>query len=258
MKLEMSKKIVLLVGSLLALGALILIQVTASFSGGGSSGESLANQYAKHSGSNEEYLHGIDVSYYQETIDWTEVGATDVTFVYVKATDGMTYTDPQYDANMSALNKQKKLLYGAYHFFEAEDDPLKQANNFITQLSKYAFTLAPMVDVEVTKSQPPQVIQKRLQTFLDAVQSSTGCLPIIYSNKSFWEQNIGPSFDDYVFWLAEYATTMDAPAQVQNLELWQYSESGKVNGITTAVDLDVLLNGREGLNKIRCSDSIKT
>ena len=110
-----------------------------------------------------------------------------------------------------------------------------------------------MVDIEVTKDQQPNIIQQRLQIFLDKIQSSTGCSPIIYSYKSFWELDIGPSFDEYVFWLADYSKKMDAPEQAKRLELWQYSQTGQVSGVPADVDLDVLVNGREGLNNIRCT-----
>lgn len=230
----------------------------------------LAEQHAQHLGEKTQPIHGIDVSHDQGDIDWVKVAGTDVSFVYLKATDGITYKDPRFDSHMAVLSQQrsaqgknaqqntnpKTLLYGAYHFFEAEDDPEKQAQNFIDRLSAYPFSLAPMVDVEVTKDQQPDVIQKRLKIFLDKVQSATGCSPVIYSYKSFWELNIGPSFDEYVFWLADYSQTMNAPAKVKNLVLWQYSEKGRVNGISGSVDLDVVIDGNDGLRRISCTTTI--
>ncbi|MBJ7536462.1 glycoside hydrolase family 25 protein [Marinomonas transparens] len=215
--------------------------------------KSLAEQYAQHVGANTKPIHGIDVSYDQGEIDWAKIMQTDVGFVYLKATDGMTYTDPTFHQHMAILSKQTTLLYGAYHFFEAEDDPEKQAENFIQQVSAYSPHLSPMVDVEVTKDQDPVEIRKRLKIFSDKVQAATGCLPIIYSYRSFWDLDIGPNFDQHVFWLADYAQKMDAPAKVKKLTLWQYSEKGRVNGISGPVDLDVIMTGEDGLTAIRCT-----
>jgi Lyzozyme M1 (1,4-beta-N-acetylmuramidase) len=213
----------------------------------------LAAQYIKHGGDSSHKVHGIDVSYDQGVIDWTKVLETDVAFVYLKATDGMTYTDPMFHRHMTALAKQDTLLYGAYHFFEAEDDPEKQAENYLRQVSEYSPHLLPMVDVEVTEHQDPEEIKKRLKVFSDKVEAATGCLPMIYSYRSFWDLDIGPSFDHHVFWLADYAKKMDAPKNVKNLTLWQYSDRGSVKGITGPVDLDVVTRGDNGLDDIRCA-----
>ncbi|WKL00296.1 GH25 family lysozyme [Paenibacillus amylolyticus] len=59
---------------------------------------------------------GIDVSRYQGNIDWAKVKASGMTFVFIKATEGQTYTDPNYQKNVtSAL--AAGMLVGTYHFF---------------------------------------------------------------------------------------------------------------------------------------------
>ena len=219
--------------------------------------KSLAEQYSQHIGEKTKQIHGIDVSHDQGNINWSEVMTTDVGFVYLKATDGITYTDPRFHDYMSIL-RNKDLLYGAYHFFEAEDDPEKQAQNFIQQISAYPLRLSPMVDIEVTKHQKPEDIKKRLKIFLDKVQSATGCSPVIYSYSSFWKLDIGPEFDQHIFWLADYAKKMDAPEMVNNLTIWQYSEKGRVKGISGPVDLDVIITGEKGLRNMSCTGMVKT
>jgi len=221
-----------------------------------SSSNSLAEQYIQHTGETSNKIHGIDVSHDQGNIDWSQVAKADIDFVYLKATDGITYTDPRFHSYMSDL-LDKELLYGTYHFFEAEDDPEKQADNFLKQISSYPLRLSPMVDVEVTKDQDPQEIKTRLQSFLNKVHTATGCKPVIYSYSSFWQHNIGTEFNQYVFWLADYAKKINPPKGVDNLTIWQYSDKGRIEGISGPVDLDVILTGEEGLNKIRCTGSVK-
>jgi len=218
--------------------------------------KSLAEQYAEHGAVKNKEIHGIDISHEQGNIDWVQVERTDVSFVYVKATDGITYHDPKFHANMETLSQDTELLYGAYHFFEAEDDPEKQADNFLKHILVYPLKLKPMIDVEVTKNQQADLIKKRLQIFINKVVEKTGCSPIIYSYKDFWETNIGPHFNDYVFWLADYSQQMKTPKYADNLQIWQYSESGTVKGISGQVDLDVIVDGVRGLKKITCSKAI--
>lgn len=59
---------------------------------------------------------GIDVSDHQGTIDWNAVRQAGQIFTFVKATDGITWTDPEFAANWSAA-KAAGLLRGAYHFY---------------------------------------------------------------------------------------------------------------------------------------------
>lgn len=200
-------------------------------------------------------LHGIDVSHDQGKVNWTSVSHSDIKFVYLKASDGMTYQDPDFKANSYALAKindsEEKIWVGAYHFFEAEDDPEKQAQNFLATLDDSNLTLAPMVDVEITRDVPADEIKKRLKTLLNIIEESTGCKPVIYSYGDFWKINIGESFNEYPFWLADYDGIMTVPDGLKNLVLWQHSETGHVEGINGNVDVDVFVDdGR--LKDIKC------
>ncbi len=78
-------------------------------------------------------LQGIDVSHYQGTIDWQKVAQAGIRFVFVKATQGITVVDPQFQTNWQEA-KAAGLLRGAYHFFEPDDDPGQQAQNLLTAL----------------------------------------------------------------------------------------------------------------------------
>mgnify|MGYP000309260442 CR=1 FL=1 len=57
---------------------------------------------------------GIDVSHYDGKIEWQKT-LNHVDFVFVKATEGITYTDPRYHENASALQNVEQAI-GAYHF----------------------------------------------------------------------------------------------------------------------------------------------
>ena len=74
----------------------------------------------------ENYLiHGIDVSKYQATISWESVKEMKVKdiqlgFVFIKATEGIVNTDPQFKRNWKK-SKQAGLIRGAYHFFSCHE-----------------------------------------------------------------------------------------------------------------------------------------
>ena len=65
---------------------------------------------------------GIDVSYWNAGIHWPKVRATGQRFVFIKSTEGDSYSDPTFDDNWLGA-KSAGLLRGAYHFFRANIDP---------------------------------------------------------------------------------------------------------------------------------------
>ncbi|NOU50461.1 hypothetical protein HG263_07880 [Pseudoalteromonas sp. JBTF-M23] len=197
-------------------------------------------------------IHGIDVSHDQGKVDWQKVARSGIQFVYLKATDGITYTDPKYFQNLAGV-KATHLEVGAYHFFEAEDDPKAQLDNFLRHIKGKSLTLTPMIDVELQRAQSATQIKARLQQFLTALEQQIGCKPLIYSYGSFWQVNIGTEFNHYPFWFAEYNQTMQAPSKLKNIQIWQYSQKGSVPGVDTPVDLDKILDEQQGLEALKCN-----
>ncbi len=50
---------------------------------------------------------GIDVSYWESGIDWPKVRATGQRFVFIKATEGETYTDPTFEDNWNGAKARR-------------------------------------------------------------------------------------------------------------------------------------------------------
>ena len=113
----------------------------------------------------ENYLiHGIDVSKYQQTISWDAVKEMKVKnialgFVFIKATEGIANTDPQFRRNWKK-SKQAGMIRGAYHFFLATKDGKEQAQNFIKVVELEKGDLPPVVDVEQTYGENLTVLKK--------------------------------------------------------------------------------------------------
>jgi lysozyme len=181
---------------------------------------------------------GIDVSHFQGTVSWQQVQQAGVLFAIAKATDGLTFTDPDFAANWAGM-KEAGLLRGAYHFFEPADDAAQQAEYFLSVVQLESGDLPPVLDVE-TAAATSEALWQGVQTWLEQVEAATGVQPILYMSPGFANEYAAPSsLAAYPLWVAEYGVSQPMlPTGWTTWLIWQYSESGAVNGVTGAVDLD--------------------
>ena len=198
-----------------------------------------------------KWLHGIDVSHFQGTIDWSAVAGDQIHFAIVKATGGETYTDPQFHNNWHGT-RTAGLVRGAYHFFYAEDDPVKQAEHFVQTVGELkSRDLPAFLDVEILDGVAPQKLAERVLIWLETVHKQTGKRPVIYSDMYFARQYLDhPDLAEYPLWIAEYSDELSPLPKVwqsRGWHFWQHSQSGRVAGIEGNVDLDVYQGGLDAL-----------
>jgi lysozyme len=190
-------------------------------------------------GSSAAGVRGIDVSHYQGVIDWGLVAEAGMAFAFIKATEGTSEVDPQFQDNWSGA-KAAGLLRGAYHFYQPGEDPRQQAESFLSAVQTVPGDLPPVLDVEIPGD--PSEIIAGIQAWLAAVQQETAKAPIVYTSPSFWAQ-LGASvsgFGHFPLWIAEYGVTAPKiPEGWTTWTFWQFSESGSVSGIEGSVDLDL-------------------
>jgi lysozyme len=187
-------------------------------------------------------IHGIDVSKYQQTISWDAVKEMKVKdiqlgFVFIKATEGIINTDPQFKRNWKK-SKQAGMVRGAYHFFLATKDGREQAENFISAVDLEKGDLPPVVDIEQTYGVNTILLKKELKEWLDVVEYYYGVKPVIYTNVDFYSRYLGKEFNSYPLWAAHYYQ-YNTPRIERNWDFWQHSEEGRVNGILSKVDFNV-------------------
>lgn len=187
-------------------------------------------------------LHGIDVSRYQQMINWDAVKAmnvqeTRIHFAFIKATEGNDNTDNCFKRNWRKA-KDAELIRGAYHFFIATKDGTLQARNFIKNVKLESGDLPPVLDVEQTYGVSRTLLQQRIKAFLYAAELAYGVKPVIYTNADFYESYLKDEFDEYPLWVAHYLQPQE-PRISRNWHFWQHSESGHVNGINGKVDFNV-------------------
>jgi lysozyme len=185
---------------------------------------------------------GVDVSHYQGTVSWPEASQAGIGFAFAKATDGLTLTDSQFAVNWPQM-KAAGILRGAYHFFEPADDAAAQAQFFLQTVQFAPGDLPPALDVETVGSSGA-ALWEGVETWLQTVAAALGVQPFLYMDPTFADENQAPaSLAAYPLWVADYGVAEPTlPDGWSTWLLWQYSESGTVQGIDCSVDLD-MVNG---------------
>jgi lysozyme len=181
---------------------------------------------------------GIDVSHFQGTVNWPSVKTAGAVFAFAKATEGVTYTDPEFTTNWAGI-KNAGLLRGAYHFFLPADDAAQQADFFLSKVQIEAGDLPPVLDVE-TAPTSGQDLWGGVQTWLEQVEAATGVQPILYMSPGFADEYGAPaSLAAYPYWVAEYGVDQPSlPTGWTTWLLWQYTQTGTVSGVVGHVDRD--------------------
>lgn len=187
-------------------------------------------------------IHGIDVSKYQDVIDWEsvkEMRVEDVriSFAFIKATEGLRNEDVYFKRNWKRA-KDAGLARGAYHFFIATKSGKQQAQSFIKRVELEPGDMPPVLDVEQTYGVPVTKLRERVKEWLDVVEEYYGVKPIIYTNVDFYKQVLKDEFDEYPLWAAHYLQR-HRPRIHREWSFWQHSETGRVNGIGPKVDFNV-------------------
>lgn len=191
------------------------------------------------------FLPGIDVSHYQQAVDWTAVAGFGIRFCFIKATEGISGVDPKFASNWQAAARQG-LARGAYHFFHPNLPVTAQAGLFLRTVNQLQpGDLAPVLDLEAPEewANIPAAGRAALAvSWLETVGSRLGSTPIIYLSPAFMTEvlNNAPVLARYRVWLAEYTTAQapTIPRPWTAWTFWQYNRAGSVPGISRNVDLN--------------------
>jgi len=188
-----------------------------------------------------ETVEGIDVSRWQEDIDWPAVAGDGIKWAIARAAYG-TDKDTWFDQNWPAM-KQAGLVRGAYQWFLPQNDPVEQAQFLLDTMGPLGPNdLPPVADVEDDGGQSAATVRARLHQWVDHIVSKTGRKPIIYSGKYFWQDYVGgDEFTDLPYWIPNYSA--DCPNLPDGAwgdwHFFQYTSTGSVNGVSGNVDRDV-------------------
>lgn len=195
-------------------------------------------------------IKGIDISRYQGDINWEYVKDDNIKFVFIKATEGSSYIDPNFNKNIEQAEKNN-IPNSAYHFFSSQSDGKAQAENFIKTISPYELSFPPVLDFEISqKTTDKKIIIKEVKKFCEEIKRVYNTYPIIYATNESYNYFIKDDFKDCKIWIRNL---FKKPLLKDNRDwlFWQYSNRGKlksINNYKTYVDLNVFNGTLEDFN----------
>ena len=192
---------------------------------------------------------GIDVSKHQGEIDWNLVAADGVEFAFIRVGNrgygtGELVEDDRFEANIQgALAAGIKV--GVYIYSQAitEEEALEEANFVLEKIAPYKVECPVVFDVEKVSGKGGRMnnisVEERTrftQLFCQTI-ANAGYRPMIYHNTEMGALMLDlPALEDYDKWFAAYSDTLYYPYEYK---VWQYSQSGSVQGVSGQVDLNI-------------------
>lgn len=165
----------------------------------------------------------IDISHYNGNVDFAAVKAAGIVGVIHKATQGISYSDPEY-----AEHREKAtdvgLLWGAYHFGVGADG-VAQAVHFLETAQLGAQDLT-VLDFEADPTGPSMSLVEA-RAFVAHLYETLGCWPGLYSGhyaKELLGSTRDPVLSQCWLWLAQYGKTPVIQVTWTQWTLWQYTD----------------------------------
>ncbi len=208
---------------------------------------------------------GIDVSNWSGRINWREVADSGVEVVIIQASEGTFYRDPYLQEFYDGATGNG-LKVGFYHFFNPNSSgtPAQQARYFVDTIRGLHSDCKLVLDLEQTGGLSNYELTKRAVEFLEEVKLYSGLDTAVYTYAYFAEHNLynGLGISDYPLWIAQLREGGPLPNQIWGSRHagWQYSDTGRVSGISANVDLDIFydemfLNDRANIEGERRQES---
>lgn len=197
-----------------------------------------------------EYQLGIDVSVFQGEIDWKKVKEQGISFAIIRAgyrgygESGSLNEDELFKENIAGA-KEAGLLVGAYFFSQAvsEEEAEEEAEYVLSLLEGIKLDLPLVFDEEIIKNDDARTdavllsqYTKNALAFFEKIKAA-GYEPMLYANliSECLVYDL-EQMEGIPVWFAGY----DAfPMTPYEFEYWQYTESGKLEGIESPVDLNI-------------------
>ena len=192
---------------------------------------------------------GVDVSQYQEEVDWQQVYEAGFDFAFIRIgyrgnTSGELYTDELALQHLSGA-KAAGLDVGVYFYSQAvsTEEAAEEARWCLEFLGGTALDLPVVFDWEWagegtrTGAMDKATLTECARVFCEAIEGG-GYGAMLYFNSHVSRDLLDlQALQDYPFWFAQYKDAMDYEYKV---DLWQYTETGSVPGIKGKVDIDLM------------------
>lgn len=211
----------------------------------------------------QKYM-GIDVSDNQGKIDWAQVTEDGCQFAILRSVRHSGKTDNQFAANLAGCREQKiPVAVYKYTYAQTVEEARKEAEQVVDLLKANDLVCKVFWDVE-DREYLYKLGKNKLTGLIKAAQGvveSAGFEFCLYVGLNVYKEGW---FDFTQFtcplWVARYPisgakTLKDIPAEKytpsvgRDLYGWQFSSEGRVKGISTNVDLNVLYQDPTTLSK---------
>lgn len=186
---------------------------------------------------------GIDVSHHQGTVDWKKAKADGVEFAIIRCGYGMNQTkqdDAQWLNNVKGC-EENNIPYGVYLYSYADtvEKAQSEAEHVLRLIKGHTLKYPVYYDIEeksVLSKLTAEQIEKIAETFVNTIKAE-GYQTGIYSNKYNFETYLTASqFDQWNKWVAQYNSP--ACTYKKSYQIWQATDTGTIDGINGAVDID--------------------
>ena len=204
------------------------------------------------------YGFGIDVSKHNGNIDWAKVKESGVNFAIVRVgnrgygAEGNLVTDPKFVDNMKGA-MSNGIDVGVYFYSQAitESEAIEEADMTLKLIKENGFEgkikYPIIIDTEKSGGRADSLSKESrtavVKAFCERVKKA-GYEPMIYANKDWLINNLNMNqLESYDVWVAHYNNTTDPiknPTDYKGkYQIWQYTSTGKINGISGDVDLNI-------------------
>lgn len=189
-------------------------------------------------------VQGLDISQWQGNIDFTKVKAAGYKFVIIRCNNWSDQYNGVVKDTCFEINYRKAkaagLDVGVYYFTWQTDAAGAQRDAELCKeyIKGKNFEYPIYFDLEWQKAfaRGKAVCSEMVKTFCDAMEKA-GYFAGLYISRSPLQQYITAEVASrYALWIAEYGSKCNYNG---SYGMWQYSDKGRVNGISVNVDMDI-------------------
>jgi len=205
-------------------------------------------------------LSGIDISHWQNEIDWMKVKRSGVKFAFIHAT--------QFAERSTELKVSPKLIFNiqqasanniswsVWHQFCIHIDPVIQAEAFLKSIDDHS-CLPPSIKLDQAGLKPERLNYK-LRRLLEAIEERTGQKPIICTTCAFWQtymvgekETLTDWAREYPLWLTQHHNMWPSPLYPwAGWTFWEYTDNGRLPGIQTNVSMSWFNGSQDDMSQM--------
>ena len=202
---------------------------------------------------------GIDVSEFQGKIDWEKVKNDGIEFAILRCGYGMDFSnqdDVEYERNANECERLG-IPYGVYlmSYANTVEKARSEAKHVLRLIEGHKISLGVWYDIEdngTSGAINKETLTNIINTFCNTIKNA-GYKVGVYASLNWLENKIEKTIkDNYDIWVAQYYSKCEYEGKYI---MWQHTSSGKVNGISTNVDMNILYEDLPVINNNDNNDS---